>query len=100
MHFDGHYIKNGFKAMATSHYRQFNHIATPEELDIHARGYSMEVEPLCLDDFRHAIRYYGYTQFMGGEYMKEWQVENMFMECQGNLGMFHQSHNSFKDRFY
>lgn len=64
MHFDGHYLRNGFKAMATSHYRQFNHIAQPEELSIHARGYAMEVDNLSLDDFRHAMRYYGYTQLM------------------------------------
>jgi len=47
--------------MATSHYRQFNHIATPEELDFCTQGYELEVENLTLNDFRHALRYYGYT---------------------------------------
>ena len=37
--FDGHYIRNGFKAMATSHWRQFNHIATPDELSFNTKGY-------------------------------------------------------------
>ena len=40
----------------------------PEELSIHARGYSMEVDNLSLDDFRHAMRYYGYTQLMPTQY--------------------------------
>lgn len=33
MRFDGHFIRNGVKLMATTHLRQFNHIATPEMID-------------------------------------------------------------------
>eukprot|EP00352_Strombidinopsis_acuminata_P002398 CAMPEP_0176389426 /NCGR_PEP_ID=MMETSP0126-20121128/38372_1 /TAXON_ID=141414 ORGANISM="Strombidinopsis acuminatum, Strain SPMC142" /NCGR_SAMPLE_ID=MMETSP0126 /ASSEMBLY_ACC=CAM_ASM_000229 /LENGTH=120 /DNA_ID=CAMNT_0017758243 /DNA_START=1654 /DNA_END=2016 /DNA_ORIENTATION=- len=33
MKFDGHLIRNGVKLMATTHLRQFNHIATPEMMD-------------------------------------------------------------------
>jgi hypothetical protein len=80
MNFDGHYLRNGFKAMATSHYRQFNHIATPEELGFHTQGYNMEVENLTLNDFRHAMRFYSYTAMMPNTYDIEWKMENMYME--------------------
>lgn len=30
MRFDGHMARNGFKLMSTTHYRQHNHLATPE----------------------------------------------------------------------
>ena len=42
MQFDGHFCRNGFKAMATSHLRQYNHIAHPEELGLTmAKGYEL-----------------------------------------------------------
>jgi hypothetical protein len=81
MNFDGHYIRNGFKAMSTSHYRQFNHIATPEDLGLCTDGYAMEVKGILLNDFRHAMRYYSYTEMMPPIYDMEWKMENMFMEC-------------------
>lgn len=85
--------------MATSHLRQFNHIASPEELGITmTKGYNLEVEPLTLNDFRHAIRYYAYTCLTGDELNIEWKMENMFMECQGNLGAFHRSRDGYQDR--
>lgn len=100
MKFDGQYIRNGFKAMATSHYRQFNHIATPDELQIWSRGYALEVENLTLNDFRHAMRFYSYSKLIPNMYDKEWLLENMYMECQGNLSAFHRSYLNFQDRPY
>ena len=98
--FDGHYIRNGFKAMAMSHYRQFNHIVTPEEIGYHTQGYSMEVENMTLNDFRHAMRYYGYIGLFPNHYEMEWRLENMFMETQGNLSAFHRSRLTYSDRAY
>ena len=84
--------------MSTSHYRQFNHIATPDELGFSTSGYEMEVESLALNDFRKAMTYYGYTGVLPNIYEKEWKMENMFMESQGNLGAFHRSRLGFQDR--
>jgi len=100
MNFDGHYIRNGFKAMATSHYRQFNHIATPDELGFSTDGYAMEVENLRLNDFRSAMRFYSYTGVLPSTYDIEWKLENMYMESQGNLGAFHKSYRTYQDRPY
>ena len=72
MKFDGHFLRNGFKAMATSHYRQFNHIATPDELGLCTQGYALEVDNLTLNDFRHAMRYYGYARLLPATYDTEW----------------------------
>jgi len=100
MQFDGHFVRNGFKAMATSHYRQFNHIATPDELGFCTKGYNMEVENLTLNDFRHAMRYYSYTKLNSNSYDKEWRMENAYMESQGNLSAFHRSIKTYADRPY
>ena len=99
-HFDGHFIRNGFKAMATSHYRHFNHMTSPEELGFMTQGYDMEVENLTLNDFRHAMRYYGYTKLYPNTYDMEWRMENMYMECQGNLAAFHRSLEQYGQRPY
>lgn len=34
MKFDGHKIRNGFKICSTTHYRQFNHLCTPDVLNL------------------------------------------------------------------
>ena len=60
MKFDGQFMRNGVKLLATSHYRQHNHTCTPE--DIHwAKGYSAKVGTLTLNDYRNAMKYYFYT---------------------------------------
>lgn len=53
-----------------------------------------------LNDFRHAIRYFGYTGLIPNQYIKEWKLENMYMESQGNLSAFQRSHYNFLDRPY
>lgn len=63
-----------------------------------AKGYELEVENLTLNDFRNAMRYYGYTGVTSDIYDVEWRLENMFMECQGNLAAFHSSRKKFQDR--
>ena len=88
MQFDGHYMRNGVKVFATSHKRQFNHIATPEQLQWFT-GYEQRVENLTLNDFRSAMRYWTFTEWMGETYDKEWELENRYMETQGNWYAFH-----------
>jgi len=86
--------------MATCHFRQFNHIATPDELGFCARGYEMQVENLRLNDFRHAMRYYSYSKLIPNMYDFEWRLENAYMETQGSLSAFHQSINKYQVRPY
>jgi hypothetical protein len=63
MKFDGHKIRNGFKLCATTHYRQFNHLCTPEMLNL-PDGYHAPVENLSLNDFRNMATYYTFTGWM------------------------------------
>jgi len=88
MKFDGHRIRNGFKLMATTHYRQFNHIAPPHMMNFFD-GYTCQVENLCLNDFRNMLMYYTTTGWMT-EHFSETEVEREFMQCQGNWWGFHQ----------
>jgi len=60
----------------------------------------MEVENLTLNDFRHAMRYYGYSKLYPNTFDKEWRLENMYMESQGNLSAFHRSMAKYADRSY
>lgn len=53
MNFDGHYIKNGVKIMATSQKRLFNHICKPWMINF-LEIYSIEIEKLKFNDFRNA----------------------------------------------
>ena len=90
MKFDGHYMRNGVKLMATSHYRMFNHMVEPEDIG-HYPGYNCRVNNLALNDFRNAMIYYGLTSVYPDSFGHEWRLEANFMECQGNLGVFHQA---------
>ena len=78
MKFDGHYIRNGVKLVATSHYRQHAHLCTPEMIHF-PDGYHTKVGKLALNDFRNMLYYYNMTNWMP-EFMREWQVENWYME--------------------
>jgi small subunit ribosomal protein S29 len=88
MKFDGHFMRNGVKMMATSHYRMFNHFVEPEEIG-HYPGYNARVPNLCLNDFRHAMLYYTYSSLYPNAYGTEWKMEANFVESQGNLGFLH-----------
>ena len=71
MKFDGHFIRNGVKLLATSHLRQFNHICEPKDINFYD-GYHHRVENLKLNDFRNAMHYYTLTEWMADSYEKEW----------------------------
>ena len=69
-------------------------------MQIWAKGYELEVENLTLNDFRHAMRYYSYSKLIPNSYEREWLLEIMHMECQGNLSFFHKSYKKYMDRPY
>lgn len=78
MRFDGHMMRNGFKALATTHYRQYKHLCTPEMISF-PQGYHAEVKNLTLNDFRNMVYYYNITEWMP-DFFKEWQMESWYME--------------------
>lgn len=47
---------------------------------------------MALNDFRNALNYYTLTGWMGDSFQEEWQLENMFMETQGNWNAFKQTY--------
>jgi hypothetical protein len=47
---------------------------------------------LALNDFRSALNYYTFTGWMGDAFEDEWQIENLYMETQGNWNAFKQSY--------
>lgn len=98
MRFDGHMIRNGFKLMATSHYRQFNHICTPEMINF-PDGYHTRVSNLALNDFRNMLIYYNLSEWMP-DFMEEWEVESWFMETQGNWRAFQNSFRTYQRLHY
>lgn len=93
MKFDGHFSRNGFKLMSTTHLRQFNHLATPDMFNF-PDGYSAKVDNLALNDFRNMLLYYNITDWMP-DYHKESEIESYFMETQGNWWAFHRSFNRY-----
>ena len=53
-------------------------------------GYHHKVDNLTLNDFRNMLIYKNFTGWMP-DYMQEWQVEQWYMETQGNFHAFHDS---------
>lgn len=98
MRFDGHFIRNGFKLTSTTHYRQFNHLATPDMLGL-PEGYHARVENMALNEFRTMTKYYHITGWMN-EFYKEPEVESYYMETQGNWWAFHESFNRYQRIHY
>lgn len=86
MKFDGHFVKNGFKLFATTHYRQYKHLCTPDMLNW-PDGYHAKVDNLALNDFRNMTTYYNLTNWMP-DYFKEDEIESWYMETQGNWWAF------------
>ena len=93
MKFDGQFMRNGVKQLATSHYRQHNHICYPKDIGFY-EGYHAKVPNLSLNDYRKAMKYYTYTGWRA-DYPEEWRVENNFMETQGNWNAFHHSFSTY-----
>ena len=98
MKFDGHMMKNGVKIMATTHLRTYKHLCTPEMINV-PNGYHAKVENLSLNEFRNMLLYYNSTKWMP-DYYKEWQVESLFMQCQGNWWAFHEYYNRYQGIHY
>jgi hypothetical protein len=98
MRFDGHKIKNGVKICSTTHYRQFNHLCTPEMINMQD-GYHGKVENMTLNDFRNMVYYYNITEWMP-DFFKEFELESYFMETQGNWWAFHESFNRYQRVHY
>ncbi len=98
MKFDGHMIRNGFKLLSTTHYRQHKHLCTPDMISF-PDGYHAKVENMELNDFRNMCYYYNISEWMP-DHFKEWQIESWFMETQGNWWAFHQSFNRYQRVHY
>lgn len=94
MRFDGHLMRNGVKIASTTHYRQFNHLCTPDMINL-PDGYHASVDNLALNDFRRMVKWYYITGWMP-EYHTEPDVESLFMECQGNWWAFHETMQRYK----
>ena len=98
MKFDGHFMRNGVKMLATSHYRQHNHICYPKDIDFY-EGYHCRVQNMTLNDYRNACMYYTYTGWRTG-YPDERKLENNYMETQGNWEAFHRSWFRYQGAHY
>jgi len=90
MQFDGHFLRQGVKFMTTTHYKTFNHMMTPEMVDWFS-GYSHEVSRLSLNEFRNMILYKNITDWTPYMY-REWEIERLYMETQGNYTAFHDTY--------
>ena len=90
MPFDGHYMRNDFKLLATTQYRHFNHIMTPDMINF-PNGYHCKVPNMALNDFRNMLKYYTLSGWMPESY-EEWEVESLYMETQGNWWAFHETY--------
>lgn len=89
MKFDGHKIRNGFKVCAATQESYFNHLCTPEMIES-PRCFNVEIQPLHLNEFRNAVRYFQYSGKTFTDF-DEWRIEEMFMESQGNWKALHES---------
>lgn len=87
MKFDGQFMRNGVKLLATSHYRQNNHICYPKDINWYD-GYHCRVSNLTLNDFRNAMLFYKMTEWHPCEYDEAF-FEKSFMESQGNWTALH-----------
>jgi hypothetical protein len=67
MKFDGHFMLNGVKMLATSHHKQFNHICKPEDIQLY-EDYQNRVDNLKLNDFRNAMHYSTLTEWTNDSY--------------------------------
>lgn len=99
MKFDGHFMRNGVKLFATSHHDRFNHIMKPEDIDFY-EGYHQRVANLPLNDFRNAMHYFTLTEWMPEAFDREWELETLFMETQGNWQAFKHSMLTYNKMHY
>ena len=71
-------MRNGVKVLATSHYKQHNHICYPKDIGFY-EGYHHRVENLPLNDYRNAMKYYKHTG-ISPEHKEEFEIENNYMQ--------------------
>ena len=90
LRFDGQFMRQGVKFLATTHYKHHNHVMTPEHIDWFD-GYSHEVPRLTLNEFRNMLTYKNLSEWMPA-YYREWEIERLYMETQGNYGAFHDTY--------
>ena len=90
MKFDGHMLRQGVKYLSTTHYRTFNHIMKPDQIDWFS-GYSHQVSQLTLNEFRNMLIYKNLTDWTP-KFWHEWEIERLYMESQGNYDAFHQTY--------
>mmetsp|Transcript_8449 Transcript_8449/g.14171 ORF Transcript_8449/g.14171 Transcript_8449/m.14171 type:complete len:138 (-) Transcript_8449:109-522(-) len=96
--FDGHMVRQGVKYLTTTNFRDFNHIDTPEMMQWF-KGYDFHVPNMTLDEFRNFVRYKHLTGWTSFHY-REWEIERLYMETQGNYGAFHQYYHTYRDVFF
>ena len=90
-------IRQGVKYLSTSHYRTHNHIMTPEMVDWFD-GYSHKIPNLTLNEFRNMIIYKNLAEWTPYFY-KEWEIEKLFMETQGNYTAFHHTYYKYMNLY-
>ena len=82
MKFDGHFIRNGVKLVATTQDKFYNTIFDPKMIQF-PRGYYKDVQPLRLNDVRHFMNF----MYLSNQYpspQEEWQIESLYTHGQGN----------------
>ena len=95
--FDGHMLRQGVKYLSTSHYRTHNHIMTPDMVDWF-KGYEHQLPNLTLNEFRNMLIFKNLSEW-GPKFYKEWEIEKLYMETQGNYNAYHQTHYRYMDLF-
>ena len=78
------------KFATTTHFKTFNHTMTPEQVDWF-KGYSHQIKNLSLNEFRNMLFYKNLTDWTP-YFWREWEIERLFMETQGNYSAFHDTY--------
>merc|ERR1712127_6860 len=62
-------------------------LMTPEMVDWY-KGYEYKIPNLTLNEFRNMLTYKTLTNW-NPTYYKEWEIERLYMETQGNYDAYH-----------
>lgn len=82
MHFDGHKIKNGFKAVASGIPQPlYRHKFKPDDI-FFPKGYQKEMKGLLLNDYKKMLEYYSRVRLWKPSDYREYDF--LWMETQGN----------------
>ena len=88
MKFDGQFIKNGVKVVASSVGSWFKHEFNPKMIDFNCKGFDVKVGGMALDDFRNACHYY-YSVGFPIKPMDEMTIQGAYQDTQGNWNQMH-----------